>query len=177
MGFDDQSNQSAHLCDLCGERPASVDVMFVGAGGRQQHGAVCEPCARAVLAQQQGGALDGGLLGDRARGPFPGPGGGPALRQRAGTRQRSATPALDRFGRDLTAEARAGGIDPVIGREAEIEQVIEALTRRRKNNAALIGEAGVGKTAIARALGCGSPRVRCRRRFATCESSRSTSLG
>ena len=153
MGLEDQNNQSARLCDLCGERPASVDVMFVGAGGRQQHGALCEPCARAAFAQQPGGALDGGLLGDRARGPFPGPAGGPALRQRAGTRQRSATPALDRFGRDLTAEARVGGIDPVIGRETEIEQVIEALTRRRKNNAALIGEAGVGKTAIAEGLG------------------------
>ncbi|MBV9049517.1 MAG: ATP-dependent Clp protease ATP-binding subunit, partial [Solirubrobacterales bacterium] len=58
----------------------------------------------------------------------------------------------DRFGRDLTGEARAGQIDPVIGREAEIEQVVEALSRRRKNNAALIGEAGVGKTAIAEGL-------------------------
>ena len=74
------------------------------------------------------------------------------MRQRAGTRQRSKTPALDQFGRDLTAEARAGRIDPVIGRELEIEQVIEALSRRRKNNAALIGEAGVGKTAIAEGL-------------------------
>jgi ATP-dependent Clp protease ATP-binding subunit ClpC len=68
------------------------------------------------------------------------------------TRERSQTPALDDFGRDLTAEAKAGRIDPVIGREREVEQVIEALSRRRKNNAALIGEAGVGKTAIAEGL-------------------------
>jgi ATP-dependent Clp protease ATP-binding subunit ClpC len=73
-----------------------------------------------------------------------------ATRQR--TRGRSQTPALDNFGRDLTAEAKAGRIDPVIGRERAIEQVIEALSRRRKNNAALIGEAGVGKTAIAEGL-------------------------
>ena len=64
----------------------------------------------------------------------------------------SPTPALDQFGRDLTAEARAGRIDPVIGRDAEIEQVVEILARRRKNNAVLIGEAGVGKTAIAEGL-------------------------
>jgi ATP-dependent Clp protease ATP-binding subunit ClpC len=60
----------------------------------------------------------------------------------------SATPTLDEFGRDLTALAREGGIDPVIGREDEIEQTIEVLSRRSKNNPVLIGEAGVGKTAI-----------------------------
>jgi ATP-dependent Clp protease ATP-binding subunit ClpC len=88
--------------------------------------------------------------GPRDAGATYGP-GGPAVRQRRNAR-RSSTPALDRFGRDLTAEARAGRIDPVIGRESEIEQVVEALSRRRKNNAALIGEAGVGKTAIAEGL-------------------------
>ena len=64
----------------------------------------------------------------------------------------SATPALDAFGHDLTAAAAAGQIDPVIGRAAEIEQTVEILARRRKNNAVLIGEAGVGKTAIAEGL-------------------------
>jgi ATP-dependent Clp protease ATP-binding subunit ClpC len=61
---------------------------------------------------------------------------------------RSATPALDEFGRDLTALAREGRIDPVIGRDDEIEQTVEVLSRRAKNNPVLIGEAGVGKTAI-----------------------------
>jgi ATP-dependent Clp protease ATP-binding subunit ClpC len=61
---------------------------------------------------------------------------------------RSATPTLDEFGRDLTALASAGRIDPVIGREGEIEQAVEVLSRRGKNNPVLIGEAGVGKTAI-----------------------------
>ena len=60
--------------------------------------------------------------------------------------------ALDEFGRDLTADAAAGRIDPVIGRDEEIAQTIEILARRRKNNAVLIGEAGVGKTAIAEGL-------------------------
>ncbi len=61
---------------------------------------------------------------------------------------RSATPTLDEFGRDLTALASAGRIDPVIGRDGEIEQAVEVLSRRGKNNPVLIGEAGVGKTAI-----------------------------
>ncbi len=64
----------------------------------------------------------------------------------------SKTPALDSFGRDLTADAENGRIDPVVGRATEIEQTVEILARRRKNNAVLIGEAGVGKTAIAEGL-------------------------
>jgi ATP-dependent Clp protease ATP-binding subunit ClpC len=60
----------------------------------------------------------------------------------------SSTPTLDEFGRDLTAMAREGRVDPVIGRDSEIEQTIEVLSRRGKNNPVLIGEAGVGKTAI-----------------------------
>ncbi|MBI5167572.1 MAG: ATP-dependent Clp protease ATP-binding subunit [candidate division NC10 bacterium] len=62
------------------------------------------------------------------------------------------TPALDEFGVDLTAMARQGKLDPVIGREAEIERVLQILSRRTKNNPVLIGEAGVGKTAIVEGL-------------------------
>ncbi len=62
------------------------------------------------------------------------------------------TPTLDRFGRDLTQSARNGELDPVIGRQKEIERVIQILSRRTKNNPVLIGEAGVGKTAIAEGL-------------------------
>ena len=61
-------------------------------------------------------------------------------------------PALHQYGRDLTAEARAGKLDPVIGRDEEIRRVIHVLSRRTKNNPVLIGEPGVGKTAIAEAL-------------------------
>ncbi|WP_214316663.1 ATP-dependent Clp protease ATP-binding subunit [Nonomuraea sediminis] len=60
----------------------------------------------------------------------------------------SDTPALDEYGRDITEQARQGKIDPVVGREDEIEQAIEVLSRRTKNNPVLIGEPGVGKTAI-----------------------------
>ncbi|MDA0139328.1 ATP-dependent Clp protease ATP-binding subunit [Solirubrobacter deserti] len=66
--------------------------------------------------------------------------------------ERAPKSALGEFGRDLTAAAKAGRIDPVIGRDDEIAQTIEILSRRRKNNAVLIGEAGVGKTAIAEGL-------------------------
>ena len=62
------------------------------------------------------------------------------------------TPAINAFGRDLTKVAREGGLDPVIGRESEIERVIQILCRRTKNNPVLIGEAGVGKTAIVEGL-------------------------
>jgi ATP-dependent Clp protease ATP-binding subunit ClpC len=143
---DNENNQNVALCDLCGERPGSVEVTFV-AGGEQRAGLLCERCARAALAHQQGLA-GGGPVGSVPPGRAP----GPAMRQQTSSRQGTGTPALDRFGRDLTAEARAGRIDPVVGREDEIAQVIEVLTRRRKNNAALIGEAGVGKTAIAEGL-------------------------
>jgi len=153
-----QRGNQIELCDVCGERPATIGVMLVSAGG-QREGALCERCARRAMAQQQGfipggpppGMFPGGLP---ALGPLPDakPHSRPPLRERTGTQRRSSTPALDRFGRDLTAEARAGRIDPVIGREQEIEQVVEILSRRRKNNAALIGEAGVGKTTIAEGL-------------------------
>jgi ATP-dependent Clp protease ATP-binding subunit ClpC len=63
-------------------------------------------------------------------------------------REDTATPTLDEYGRDLTEMAREGKVDPVIGRADEIEQTIEVLSRRRKNNPALIGDPGVGKTAI-----------------------------
>ena len=67
-------------------------------------------------------------------------------------RTQSRTPALDQLGVDLTAAARAGKLDPVIGRFKEIERVIQILSRRTKNNPALIGEPGVGKTAIVEGL-------------------------
>ncbi|MBE6753998.1 MAG: ATP-dependent Clp protease ATP-binding subunit, partial [Ruminococcaceae bacterium] len=64
----------------------------------------------------------------------------------------SSTRTLDQFGRDLTAAAKSGEIDPVIGRQTEIERVLQILSRRTKNNPCLIGEPGVGKTAIAEGL-------------------------
>jgi ATP-dependent Clp protease ATP-binding subunit ClpC len=75
-------------------------------------------------------------------------GGGPTRRPATGGR----TPKLDRFGRDLTADAARGALDPVIGRDAEIDQVLEVLARRTKNNPVLVGDPGVGKTAIAEGI-------------------------
>jgi len=68
------------------------------------------------------------------------------------SRNSSSTPTLNQFGRDLTEMAREGKFDPVIGRDKEIERVIQILSRRTKNNPCLIGEPGVGKTAIAEGL-------------------------
>ncbi|MEJ6792673.1 MAG: Clp protease N-terminal domain-containing protein, partial [Lacinutrix sp.] len=66
--------------------------------------------------------------------------------------KKSKTPVLDNFGRDLTAMAEEGKLDPVVGREKEIERVSQILSRRKKNNPLLIGEPGVGKSAIAEGL-------------------------
>jgi ATP-dependent Clp protease ATP-binding subunit ClpC len=73
----------------------------------------------------------------------------------SGTKQaagKSKTPVLDNFGRDITRLAEAGTLDPIVGREAEIERVSQILSRRKKNNPILIGEPGVGKTAIVEGL-------------------------
>ncbi len=87
---------------------------------------------------------------DEGDGPFEDEGSSQAVGQeREG---KSKTPALKAFGRDLTKVAKEGGLDPVIGRESEIERVIQILCRRTKNNPVLIGEAGVGKTAIVEGL-------------------------
>jgi len=83
------------------------------------------------------GATPQALAGS-ARATTDGQGGGPA----------TGTPTLDQYGHDLTARARDGRLDPVVGRADEIEQTIEVLARRTKNNPALVGEPGVGKTAI-----------------------------
>lgn len=67
-------------------------------------------------------------------------------------KKKTKTPFLDSFGRDLTEVAKQGGLDPIIGRSQEIERVVQILSRRKKNNPVLIGEPGVGKTAIAEGL-------------------------
>src|SRR5207253_3799879 len=72
--------------------------------------------------------------------------------ERQATKGKPKTPALDSFGRDLTELARQGKLDPVIGRANEIEEVLVVLNRRTKNNPVLLGEAGVGKTAIVEGL-------------------------
>ena len=78
--------------------------------------------------------------------------GEPASTKSTKTKEKSKTPILDNFGKDLTKLAQLDKLDPVIGREKEIDRVAQILTRRKKNNPILIGEPGVGKTAIAEAL-------------------------
>ncbi len=92
-----------------------------------------------------GGAAAAGAGSGAASGPSPGP--GPPRGDK-----KSKTPALDHFCRDLTGLARQGELDPIIGRESEIQRVVEILCRRKKNNPVLIGEPGVGKTAIVEGL-------------------------
>ena len=84
---------------------------------------------------------------DKGRGGF----GSPPPVKKAGN-GKSKTPVLDNFGRDVTAAAEEGNLDPIVGREAEIERVSQILSRRKKNNPILIGEPGVGKTAVVEGL-------------------------
>ncbi|MHC4910229.1 MAG: ATP-dependent Clp protease ATP-binding subunit [Planctomycetota bacterium] len=95
--------------------------------------------------------LGAGVESDEAPEPLEPSGGGepgPSGQRRG----KSKTPALDSFGRDLTEFAKSGELDPVIGRKNEIERLIQVLCRRTKNNPVLLGEAGVGKTAIVEGL-------------------------
>ena len=84
--------------------------------------------------------------------PQEGYGAGSGAGQRKGAESKSKTPVLDNFGRDLTKMAELGKLDPIVGREKEIERVSQILSRRKKNNPILIGEPGVGKSAIAEGL-------------------------
>lgn len=84
------------------------------------------------------------------------------------------TPVLDKFGNDMTRAAEEGRLDPVIGRDVEIERLAQILSRRKKNNPVLIGEPGVGKSAIVEGLPCASCNGKCRAYFSASASYRST---
>jgi ATP-dependent Clp protease ATP-binding subunit ClpC len=140
-------------CSICQERPGTLHMVVQTESGRQ--GAVmCESCARDLMEGfGQAGFGPAANAGAAFGQPTFGRGAATQTRPRADQQaKQSDTPALDEFGRDLTGDARDGRIDPVIGREEEIAQTVEILARRRKNNAVLIGEAGVGKTAIVEGL-------------------------
>ena len=95
-----------------------------------------------------------GIVGGTGGAPRSGRGGRPTTTKRTERNmpEKSKTPVLDNFGRDLTSMAEEGKLDPIVGREQEIERVAQVLSRRKKNNPVLIGEPGVGKTAIAEGL-------------------------
>lgn len=99
--------------------------------------------------EPQTGFFEGGISGIPG---MPMPGQGNPMGASAGDKREVKTPALKAFGRDLTELAKNGELDPVIGRKNEISRVIQILCRRTKNNPVLIGEAGVGKTAIVEGL-------------------------
>ncbi|MBR4397721.1 MAG: ATP-dependent Clp protease ATP-binding subunit [Fibrobacter sp.] len=110
-----------------------------------------------TLQQIKREAMNGQPSGEEGEGEegddrFMGQGRGGDTRQQVRSQSRSKTPILDHFGRDLTALAKQGKLDPIIGRGREIERLIQILCRRKKNNPALIGEPGVGKTAIIEGL-------------------------
>src|SRR5438067_6693636 len=136
-------------CEKCQVRDARVRLDGIVDGRRESH-LFCEQCAEEIMR----GAMDptdgamGGVLGSifgRANGSGS-TGIGTATAERQGPQ--SKTPMLDHFGRDLTHDAAEGRLDPAAGREREIRRTITVLGRRQKNNPVLIGEPGVGKTAI-----------------------------
>ena len=100
-----------------------------------------------LAAGTQGGGEDQGKDGEKGQGDA-----GEAPSQKGENGKQQKTPTINTFGRDLTDLARQGKLDPVIGREKELKLIIQILSRRTKNNAVLIGEAGVGKTAVVEGL-------------------------
>jgi ATP-dependent Clp protease ATP-binding subunit ClpC len=136
-------------CEVCANRPAVTSL----GGGR-----LCAPCAQkrtvtnalpflgAALAAA--GLIAGtALLSEKLQGKE-----GESPLDNLGKRLRGGTPTLASYSRDLTQLAREGKLDPVIGRDQEIERVVSILARRSKNNPCLVGEPGVGKTAVVEGL-------------------------
>lgn len=155
------------LCDNCHERPASIHL-YTNVNGQDREISLCQQCYQELKNQQgQINSMNNNnaFFGDfddllnalnnsnneqnnsQERDPRMQMGGG-----RRGGNNGGQKSLLDQYGTDLTDLAKKGKIDPVIGRDKEIARVIEILNRRTKNNPVLIGEAGVGKTAVVEGL-------------------------
>lgn len=155
------------LCDNCHERPASIHL-YTNVNGQDREISLCQQCYQELKNQQgQNNSMNNNnaFFGDfddlfnalnnnnneqnnpQGRDPRMQMGGG-----RRGGNNGSQKSLLDQYGTDLTDLAKKGKIDPVIGRDKEIARIIEILNRRTKNNPVLIGEAGVGKTAVVEGL-------------------------
>ena len=151
---DDLTPRAKRIIEIAIATARSLGCSFVGT----EHllmGIMEEGDNYAVRFLAEAGVSGRDVMNDTLKAIGAAPGGDSAPISQKGAKSSSAktnTPTLDQFGRDLTAEARAGKIDPVIGRATEIERVIQILSRRTKNNPCLIGEPGVGKTAIAEGL-------------------------
>lgn len=148
------------LCEKCRQKEANIQLQL-RVNGQQENHFLCSSCYKEE--KNKLGALSGQLGGFSPFSPQSFFGGGsnnnqPFMPDQAMNPQQMTTTReeqkglLDQFGRNLTNNAKAGLIDPVIGRENEVKRVIEILNRRTKNNPVLIGEPGVGKTAIAEGL-------------------------
>ncbi|MEO7020315.1 MAG: ATP-dependent Clp protease ATP-binding subunit [Ktedonobacteraceae bacterium] len=155
-------------CERCGKNPAIAQINQ-NINGRQEVRHLCRPCVDELM-KSMGQMGMGDMLGDAFSGnaPFgfrstnnaaiPGAsaGAGPNKATSTATAEQKAkyskTPTLDQYGRDLTDEAAEGKLDPASGRHRELRRVITILGRRQKNNPVLIGEPGVGKTAIVEGL-------------------------
>ncbi|QXE02484.1 ATP-dependent Clp protease ATP-binding subunit [Terribacillus sp. DMT04] len=143
-------------CQHCGEREANVNLLMQFNNQKQQL-QLCHTCYNEIKNTSKnpaGFASNGGTMDDFFKNMF---GGSQSGSQAGGNQQAQAGGngrggLLDSLGKNVTDGARAGLIDPVIGREQEVKRVIETLNRRNKNNPVLIGEPGVGKTAIAEGL-------------------------
>ena len=107
-----------------------------------------------LLSGYEGGSNEGGESTSQSPGPVGAGTGQPGVRgpQSSASGERSNSLVLDQFGRNLTQAAKDGKLDPVVGRESEIERIMQVLSRRTKNNPVLIGEPGVGKTAVVEGL-------------------------
>src|SRR6266849_1560600 len=147
-------------CERCQKNPASVRIDQIVNGRREAH-YLCQSCAEELMGvamDSTGGAGDVGepggfpfgFNGNRNNSASSAGGRNTATAERQG--KHSKTPTLDQYGRDLTAEAAEGRLDPAAGRARELRRVITVLGRRQKNNPVLIGEPGVGKTAIVEGL-------------------------
>ena len=152
-------------CERCQKNPARVRVDEIVNGRRVQH-YLCQSCIDELMGaamEQMGGSGQDGQGGNGMPEGMPfgfAPNNNNSAAAANGvntaTAERSAknskTPTLDQYGRDLTAEVAEGKIDPAAGRDRELRRVITVLGRRQKNNPVLIGEPGVGKTAIVEGL-------------------------
>src|SRR5215467_9631341 len=143
-------------CERCEKNPARVRIDQIVNGRREQH-YLCQSCVDELMgeAMSQMGGENGEGIPDGAPFGFVSKNGNAASAAggvNTATAERrsnnSKTPTLDQFGRDLTHEVEEGKLDPAAGRQRELRRLITVLGRRQKNNPVLIGEPGVGKTAI-----------------------------
>src|SRR6266853_2528602 len=143
-------------CERCEKNPARVRIDQIVNGQREQH-YLCQSCVDELMGAAMGqlGGIDGEGIPDGTpfgfvskNGNAASTAGGVNTATAEKRKNNSKTPTLDQYGRDLTLEVEEGRLDPAAGRQRELRRLITVLGRRQKNNPVLIGEPGVGKTAI-----------------------------